>query len=245
MSTSDGRRGGDRRLHPGEWIETGKGAQAQLDLESFGQIVVNPDSRLKLAESRENRQRLELERGSLHATIWAPPGRFSVATPSATAVDLGCVYDLETDLQGNGLVRVEGGWVAFEDRGRESFIPAGALCKTSRGRGPGVPYFDNASLALKTLVDRFDLTGRTDGLGAALESSSSHDGVTLWHLLRRVPESERGPTYDRFAALLPVPTGVSRDGIIKGDRQMLDALWDSLGYGDADWWRTWKSRGPG
>ena len=37
-------------------------------------------------------------------------------------------------------ISVTTGWVGFEWRGRESFIPAGAVCLTRKSLGPGTPY---------------------------------------------------------------------------------------------------------
>ena len=80
---------------------------------------------------------MALDRGEIRARIWAPPRLFFVNTPSATAIDLGCAYTLQVDDRGWGKVRVETGWVAFEHKGRESFIPKDAMCATRPGVGPG------------------------------------------------------------------------------------------------------------
>jgi len=85
-----------------------------------------------------------LERGTIHAVIWAPPGEFVVDTPSAVAVDLGCVYTLHVDDSGAGLLRTTMGWVGFKLNGQESFIPAGAICQTRPKIGPGTPYMEDA-----------------------------------------------------------------------------------------------------
>jgi hypothetical protein len=228
-----------KELRAGDWLETGA-AKVELDLDSTGEVEVEPDSRVRLVRSGKDRQQLALARGTLRATIWAPPGEFSVATPSATAVDLGCIYTLVTDAQGNGLVRVEMGWVAFEDYGRESFIPEGAVCHTSARRGPGIPYFESTSPVLRQLVKAMDDSGNPEPLSAALGAATRQDGVTLWHLLRRVPVDRRGLVYDRFGALLPVPASVTREDAIHLNAKAMDTLWDSLGYGDTDWWRMWK-----
>jgi hypothetical protein len=47
-----------------------------------------------------------------------------------------------------------------------------------------------------------------------------------------------------MAALIHIPSGVTRDGVIGGNSSMLDGLWDSLDLGDTSWWRMWKSRTP-
>jgi hypothetical protein len=46
--------------------------------------------------------------------------------------------------------------------------------------------------------------------------------------------------FDALARLVPPPASVTRDGIRAANRKMLDAWWDALGLGTANWWRTWK-----
>ncbi len=58
-------------------------------------------------------------------------------------------------------------------------------------------------------------------------------------MLTRVDPEDRGRVFDALAARLAPPAHVTRDAIEAGDREMLDAWWDTLGYGDRDWWRLW------
>ena len=164
--------------------------------------------------------------------------------PSATAVDLGCAYTLEVDATGAGLLRVTHGWVAFDDHGRESFVPEGAACRTRPGPGPGTPWYEDARTPFTEALERLD--SRPDDRGAlaiVLAEARPRDALTLWHLLSRVGGDERALVFDRLAAIVSLPASVTRDGIVAGDREMLDAAWDALGLGVTTWWRLWK--GPG
>ena len=132
---------GITRLSKGQSFTTDEKSRIRLDMDDVGEVVVEPNSKMSVIATRPEEQRLSLERGMIRAEIWAPPGRFYVNTPSAQAVDLGCQYTLEVNGKGEGLVRVSVGWVAFENDGRESFIPADAACVTRPGKGPGIPYY--------------------------------------------------------------------------------------------------------
>ncbi len=240
---------GTGRLAVGEWLETDGVSRARIAVGVIGQVQVEPNTRVRLVETRLTEHRLSLARGTIHATIWAPPRLFFVETPSAVAVDLGCAYTLQVDETGAGLVRVSSGWVGFEAEGRESFIPAGALCATRPGIGPGTPCFEDAPEPLQAALVKLDFEqgdpeARAIVLNAVLTHSRRRDALTLWHLLSRVREAGRGPVYDRLTALVPPPKGVTRDGILAGDRRMLERWWDELGLGDTKWWRLWKSPWP-
>src|SRR5262249_10091777 len=236
------------KLGLGQVLETDNVAKAVMKFEARGEIEVEPATRVRLVKNSSGIKRLALERGTIRATIWAPPGEFVVDTPSAVAVDLGCVYTLHVDDAGNGLLRTTLGWVGFKLGNRESFIPAGAVCAPNKETGPGTPYFEDTSEALRNALTKLDanISGeeRAAALGVVLSQSRQRDALTLWHLLVRVPEADRGRVYDRLAQLVPAPAGVTREGILRLDRQMLDLWWNQLGFGDTALWRHWERSWP-
>ena len=233
------------KLKVGQTLVTDNSSRASISLDETGQIEVDPASRLRVVSSGPNRKRLSLERGTIHATIWAPPGEFVVDTPSAVAVDLGCVYTLHVDDSGAGLLRTTMGWVGFKLNGHESFIPAGAVCATRPKIGPGTPYFEDASVSFRDALTKFDFAKITPEERSALLSillvdARSQDALTLWHVLSRVSDAERLRVYDRLASLAPPPEDVTREGILHLDQKMMDSWWNSLGYGDVYLWHTYE-----
>jgi hypothetical protein len=135
--------------------------------------------------------------------------------------------------------------VGFKLAGHESFIPAGAACHTRKKTGPGTPYFEDASDALRGALSAFDREGamqdeRTAALQTVLAQARERDALTLWHLLARVAEGDRGRVYDKLSQLVPAPAGVTREGIVHLDARMLDLWWNELGLGDVALWRHWE-----
>ncbi len=234
-----------RNLGLGQVLETDPSSKASLRDENTGEIEVEPGTRLRMFAGKSGSKNLVLERGTIHATIWAPPGEFVVDTPSAVAVDLGCVYTLHVDDNGDGVLHTILGWVGFKLAVHESFIPAGAACHTRKKTGPGTPYFEDASetfrRALSTL-DREDAAQeeRAAALEVVLTQARKRDALTLWHLLARVAEADRGRVYDKLSQLVSAPSGVTREGILHLDPQMLDLWWNELGLGDVALWRHWE-----
>src|SRR5262249_40809548 len=197
------------RLDVGEVFQTDASSRARLNMDDVGEMEVQPNTRLRLMKARVTEHRVALELGKIQARIWAPARRFFVETPSALAVDLGCIYTLEVDPTGGSLLRTQVGWVGFEWKGRESFVPSGAACATRPGVGPGTPYFEDASETFCNALRRFDFEGGGDAaLGVVLAQSRREDALTLWHLLPRTTGAERAKVYDRLAALVPAPEGV-------------------------------------
>lgn len=151
------------------------------------------------------------------------------------------------------MLHVTYGWVAFEQYGRESFVPADAMCATRPGIGPGTPYLEDASEAFcaalaKLDFESLDAAARARALGTVLAEARKRDALTLWHLLARTSDAERARVFNRLAEVVPPPAGVTRGGVLRGtpetQRQMRDLWRDSLGLGDTSWWRMWKGRVP-
>jgi hypothetical protein len=144
------------RLKLGEWLETDSASRAVIDVGVIGEVEVKPNSRVQLLSANASDHRLSLQHGSIFARIWAPPRLFSVETPSAKAIDMGCVYRLDVDAEGTSLLHVETGLVTLERNGRESLVPAGAQCRTRRGNAPGTPFYEDAPENLKKALSQLD-----------------------------------------------------------------------------------------
>ena len=233
------------RLAVGQTLTTDATSRARLDINTLGAVTVEANSRVRLVATRADHFRLALERGTLHAVIVAPPGQFVVDTPSSRATDLGCAYMLHVDEDGTGLLSVTAGWVAFEAKGRESFVPAGASARTDPRLGPGTPRYDTTDQRFRDELDFVDDGPGTRTYSSALtyvlEHASVHDAMTLWHLIPRVAAVDRGAVVDALAARAPMPASISRDAVMRLDKAALDQWWDALGLGEANWWRMWKA----
>ncbi len=212
---------GPAKLGIGQMLVTDSSSRASITLDETGRVEVDTGSRLRLVTNGPGRKRLSLERGTIHATI------------------------LHVDDSGAGLLRTTMGWVGFKLNGHESFIPAGAVCRTRPKIGPGTPYMEDASQSFRDALSRFDFEPVTPAernalLGILLTDARKNDALTIWHLISRVSDADRPGVYDRLAVLAPPPAGVTREGILRLDRPMLDSWWNSLGFGEIYLWRTYE-----
>ena len=216
----------DGELRIGQELETDGNSRARIAVGSIGNVDIDENTRIKLLATEPTEHRLELTRGKMSARIWAPPRLFFVDTPSAVAADMGCAYTLEVDDQGGSLLRVTSGWVLLQLKDRESIVPAGAACETQKGIGPGTPYFDDSTwyfrYALRAVDFYPEAANRSAILAALLDEARLRDTLTLWHLLARVNGEDRGRVYDKLAGFVSPPSGVTREGILRLDQQMLD-----------------------
>lgn len=219
-------------LDVGEWLVTDARSTAALRVGRIGTAEVGPSSRVRLERGGFTEHRLTLERGSLHAAIAAPPRLFLVETPSALVTDLGCEYTLEVDSTGASRLHVTAGWVELREGGVASVVPAGQIADVHAGGTPGTPYPESLPQRARQALHRLDDgTGTERDLTVLLDAQydptdhvtlRKRSAVTLWHLLQRVRPEWRVRVYDRLAALSAPPDGVTREGILRLDRPMLE-----------------------
>jgi hypothetical protein len=238
------------RLAVGDWLVTDGVSRARVAVGQIGLLEVDPNTRMQLLAAGGREHRLSLDRGTIHARIWAPPKFFFVNTRAATAIDLGCAYTLQVDDSGAGLLRVTHGWVGFERDGREAYVPQGAVCATRPDVGPGTPRYEDAPSGYAEALTIVDFAAAKDPRRRAaydliLSTARPRDALTLWHLLARGTPEERALVYERLASLAPPPPGVTREAVLRGDSTALQLWWDSLGFETATWWRFLKKKVPG
>ncbi len=221
--------GGSGRIHVGDWLTTDDSSRARIAVGDIGEVEVRPGSRIRLLDARSTDHRLALDHGVIAAQVDAPPRLFFVETPAGTAIDLGCAYTLAVDSAGNGRLEVTAGYVEFGWQGRRAIVPLGASVETRPGRGPGIPVVQDAPAALKAALDSFEFAGGgTAAVTRALSSARPEDALSVWHLLERVDPGLRGAAFDRLAALVPPPAGVTRQAVLRLDRAALDRYWTTI-----------------
>jgi len=52
--------------------------------------------------------------------------------------------------------------------------------------------------------------------------------VSLWHLLSRVPKTDRGAVFDELSKFVGPPAGVTRERIIALDKNMLEVWLEAV-----------------
>lgn len=179
-------------ISAGEWLETDAASRARIRIADIGQVEVGPGSRVGLVSTGPNEHRLSLERGSMRAVVMAPPRLFLVDTPTATAVDYGCIYTLVVGEDSRSILRVASGRVALERDGRDVMVPEGAMCEARAGLGVGTPVYEDASESMRDAVRRFDFEGGgIDALTAILAEARPRDAMTLESIIDRVSSVDR------------------------------------------------------
>lgn len=224
------------RLAQGGTITTDATSRARLVVPGLGDVTLEPGGCVRRVRGHGEERRLELERGTLHASINAPPRVFVVGTSMGSAVDLGCAYTLTVEDKGKGRLEVTRGRVMFENGGDESLLPAGLWCPLTSA-GAGVPRRAHASDAFLAAVAVTDNPAcQADDFTPLLAIAEASDAITLWHLLPRVRGHVRRQVAERIATLIDVPRDVALDRVLALEPAALEKWWNALGVGTLEEW---------
>jgi hypothetical protein len=70
-------------------------------------------------------------------------------------------------------------------------------------------------------VVRYDFEGsRQEDLNIILQESGEGDAITLWQLVEREEEDRRRRVYERLVAIIEPPSGVTLEGVLRGDPEV-------------------------
>ncbi len=205
------------QLVVGSWLDTKE--VAVITLPKLGEATVEPLSRVRLVEASEHTLRFQLEKGAWVASVAAAPPRLLVVeTPAVKAVELtGCEYRLSIEPSGAARLEVLQGTVSLEGHGASARVLRDAICVTHKGQPPGIPRAKSATRAFIQALDEWET--QSGLLEPVLSAAQRVDAVSLWNLLARVKESERGAVVARLQAVVEKPSKDSTDA---------EALWQSL-----------------
>ena len=206
-------------LPMGAWLETQRGGAATVKVADIGELTVFGDSKVRLVTTGATQHHMELARGHVAARVTAPPRLFVVDTPAATAVDLGCAYDLTVDAAGKTHLRVTKGAVSLEDKRGIAYVPATFEIDVVPGK-LGTPVSITATLEVQQAVQRYD-GGDPGALADLIRLADSPERVTLWNVI--------GHTHDAAAIaklelLAPLPDPALHARVLAGDADAMD-IW--------------------
>jgi hypothetical protein len=220
------------KLRVGEKLITDSESRARLKLESIGEIDIEPKTEIQFIETKTFEQRLILAKGQIAARTWIKPKTFSIETPSAIITDLGCEYNLVVNDRASTSLYVESGWVQMQYKNTKALLCAGTMCISDSLTGVGTPFFKDATKLFKESLYKLDISSNNKSeLVKVLSESRPNDLISLFNLLKRLDRESRRKIFDRISSLFKIPKGITREGIMNGNDDMMGRLWTGLGLG--------------
>ncbi len=200
----------------------------------IGWMSVTERSIVTLLSTRSNRHRLSMTAGTLHVSVWAPPGSVNIRTPAGEVIDLGCEFIVRAD-RSTTSVDVVSGWVELENGSGEVLVPGGASSEMHRSGFPAPPVFRSATA-------EFQVAARNLDVPTLVRTARRRDVLTLLVIASRRPPG-RDALLVRAAELMPPH---SEETLLRARAGDNDAIWawvHELPLPPAkSWIRNWRDR---
>lgn len=203
---------------PNDVITTNENSSVALVIPQIGRFLIDNSSTVKRLESGFE---ISVEKGQIKKYEDNASDFLIVHTPLAKIKELykGSAFRLKIGERDQTNVNVESGWIIVEVKEFESYIPKNHSCLISKGKYV-IPYPTTSSPELISLLEGF--SGINDpSIGTILSLSTPKEALSLWHLLQLVSNENRFILFDRLNELIPIPGGVTKEGIQALNKDML------------------------
>ncbi|HMN49712.1 MAG TPA: sigma-70 family RNA polymerase sigma factor [Ignavibacteriaceae bacterium] len=203
---------------PSATITTDDNSSVTISIPDIGRLLIDSSSIVSRAEKGFE---INVEKGQIKKYEGNATDFLIVQTPLAKVKELykGSAFRLKVIDRDVTKINVESGWLTVEVKEFESYIPKNYSCVISRGRYV-LPYSSNARPELINLMEGF--SGVNDpSIGTILTLVTRKDAISLWHLLQLVSSENRFIVFDRLNEFIPIPNGVTKEGIQALNKDML------------------------
>ncbi len=223
---------------------------ARLDIARLGVLSARPGTALMLESTGPRKHWLRMTRGSIDVRLWAPPGRVALHTPAGDVIDLGCIFSLDVEADGETRLQVHTGWVNLENAHGNTFVPAGASATMRADRAPLVPVYDDAPAKFRAAVRAIEaapLAPAPDALARVTAEARPRDALTVLMLsdIEGLPRDPRTTLLRRLAEVQPPPSPQTVARVVAGDRDAFWTWFDSLPLPSLkNWWANWQDVFP-
>lgn len=228
----------------GETITVGRTAM-ELTIANIGKANVAPGSEITLVTTSVREHRLALRHGRLHANVVAPPRLFVVETAAATAIDLGCEYDVTINRAGVGELTVLSGSVELTSKFGAVVVPAGYTAQLAPNLGTGVPLITAGGSYLEAIAA--DVAAGVPIAPDRWRTPNADDAITLAYLLPRLDAAARNIVVDQLSPLVPlaeIDSGAAKAGDLGEIQRWCNALVQKLGAPVNNDGKTAPSKAP-
>ena len=199
-------------------IETDVNSSVTVAIPEMGRLLID---NLTVVSRTKNNNEIRLDKGQIRKFEGDASDVLTVLTPLAKFTELykGGAFRLHVDENGTCKLEVESGWVIVNIKEFDSYVPKNFGCLISRGKY-AIPYPSNSSPQLVSLLENF--SGINDpSVGTILSLMSKKESLSLWHIIQLISTENRSIAFDRLNELIPVPSGVTKEGILALNKTML------------------------
>jgi hypothetical protein len=216
----------NERWEENESMVTDSYSKAVINVPKTGRIEVDPNSFLILLKAKDNGNRIKFLKGSIRVINSNLLPYLTIEIENFLIYDRGGTFEITIDDNSYTNLTVEYGYLEIEQKGRKFFVDEGYTCQIRPKTHPGVPFRVDAPDEFKSEIRKLDYEGGGDeSVQKIVSIATESDMLTLLGLIPKSSESIRPIIFNKIYAYYPPPPGVTLEGIVKLDPDMLEKWW--------------------
>lgn len=209
----------------GEVITTKEKVSAIVNVPNTGKLEIKPNSTVILEQAKDGSNRINIKNGSVRISNSSIMPDLVISINEFTVYNRGGKINIDL-LNRKGKVFVEYGFAEVSFMGQNHFIGEGYICELNSKNSVGIPYRSDVDDSLKSFISQIEFQKESNiNMQKIIEKARNKDMLTLLELILRVNHSQRGVLFQAIANHFPPPGGVTYDGIMRLDKQMLENWW--------------------
>lgn len=192
-------------------IETNEISSVSFMMPGLGRLLVDPST---IVARTKNKNELKLDKGQIKKFEDDATDVLTVVTPLAKLTELykGGAFKLSVSEEGRSKLMMESGWMVITIKEFDTYVPKNFDCQITRG-SYAVPYPSDSDPQFISLIQNFG--GANDpSVGTILTIATKKEALSIWHILQLISTENRSIAFDRLNELIPVPSGVTKEGIL-------------------------------
>jgi RNA polymerase sigma-70 factor (ECF subfamily) len=202
----------------GSTIVTDETSSLSVMMPGLGRLFI--DNASVVSRTKKSNE-IKLEKGQIKKFEGDASDVLTIITPLAKFTELykGGAFRLQVDSDGSCKLVVVSGRIIINIKEFDSYVPKNFDCLISKGKY-AIPYPSDSAPALISMLQNF--TGANDpSVGTILSQITKKEALSLWHILQLVRTENRSIAYDKLNEIIPVPSNVTKAGIIVLKKEML------------------------
>jgi hypothetical protein len=214
------------RWEENESLVTEDDSKAVVYVPNTGRIEVDANSFLILNKAKDKGNRIKLIKGSIRIINNNLLPYLAIEIDNSVIHNRGGTIAITIDDNSITFVKVEYGYLEIEESGRVFFVDEGYTCEIRPNSHSGTPHRIDAPEELKEEIRNLDYEfGGDSSVQKIISLAAESDMLTLLALIPRSSESLRTVIFNKISAYYPPPAGVTLEGIVKLDPEMIEKWW--------------------
>jgi hypothetical protein len=216
-------------LYPGDNIILNDSSHAKITLPGEFEIDLYSNSKLRILDARATINQIEMVDGSINFKTVSNESNFILKHGPIKLNERSGIYSYTTDEFGNVKVDVKNGIVDFiTPRGNFSLANDYSVFISDNFR-VSIPVHKEASPKFLSEINRLNVAvNDIAALSSLMLETKQTDVLTLIRILELVTSDKRELVFQKIRNMFPPPAGVTKNGILEGNKRMLEKWWSEI-----------------